>query len=81
MVATAGRYFGILFKGYRGVTQGKPLSITLFSVVVDAIIHHWVTVVAPTKDGMEVLGLSIRYLSAYFYANNGLVASAQPERL
>ena len=32
MVARAGGYFGLPFKGYRGVTQGDPLSPTLLKV-------------------------------------------------
>ena len=31
-----------LFKGFRGVTQGDPLSPSLFNVVVDAVVRHWV---------------------------------------
>ena len=57
MVARAGGYFGLLFKGCHVMTQGKPLSPTLFNVVMDAVIHHWVTVVVPTNRGMEVLGV------------------------
>ena len=47
----------------------------------DSVIYHRGKVVAPTEDGMEGLGLSIRDLAAYFYANDGLVASTRPERL
>ena len=57
MLARSGGYFGLLFKGYHGVNQGDPLSLMLFNVVVGAIIYHWVTVLAPTKEGMEGLGL------------------------
>ena len=32
-----------LLKGERGVTQGDPLSPTIFNVVVDAVVQHWVT--------------------------------------
>ena len=32
MVARAGGYFGLLFKGYHGVTKDNPLSSTLFNV-------------------------------------------------
>ena len=57
MVARAGRYFGLLFKGYRGVIEGNSLFPTLYNVVMDAVIRYWVTVVAPTKEVMEGLGL------------------------
>ena len=50
-------------------------------MVVDAIIRHWVTVVTPSEAGTGGLGMTIIDLAAYFYANNGLVALAQPERL
>ena len=43
MVARAGGYYGIAFQGARGVTQGDPLSPTIFNVVVDAVVRHWVT--------------------------------------
>ena len=81
MVARAGGYFGLPFKGYRGVTQCDPLSPTLFNVVVDAVIRHWVTVVAEIEAGTEVLGLLIQYFVPYFYSDDGLAASTQPERL
>ena len=41
---------------------------------VDAVICYWVTVVEPTKEGMEGIGLKIWDLTAYFYADDGLVA-------
>ena len=40
MVARTGGYFGLMFKGYRGVTQGDPLTPMIFNVVVDAVICH-----------------------------------------
>ena len=41
MVARAGSYYGKGFKGERGVTQGNPLSPTIFNMVVDAVVRHW----------------------------------------
>ena len=41
MVVRAGRYYWEGFKGERGVTQGDPLSPTIFNVVVDAVVRHW----------------------------------------
>ena len=81
MFARACGYFGIPLKGYRGVAQVNPLSPTLFNLFIDAVICHWVMVVASTKDVREELGLSILDLEAYFYSNNGLVAWNQPEIL
>ena len=42
MVARAGGYYRTAFGGERDVTQGDPLSLTIFNVVVDAVIRHWV---------------------------------------
>ena len=81
MVDRAGRYFGLPFTGYHGVTQGDLLSPTLFNMVVDSVIRDWVTVLVATKQGMEGLGLFIRDLAAYFYADDGLIGSTQLERL
>ena len=43
MVARAGGYYRTGFKGERDVTQGDPLSLTIFNVVVDVVVRHWVT--------------------------------------
>ena len=43
MVARAGGYYRTGFKGARGVTQGDPFFPTIFNVVVDAVVFHWVT--------------------------------------
>ena len=42
VVARAAGYYGTAFRGDRGVTQGNPLSPTIFNVVVDAVVRHWV---------------------------------------
>ena len=41
MAARAGGYYGAAFKGARGVTQGDPLPPTIFNVVVDTVVRHW----------------------------------------
>ena len=40
----AGGYYRSAFQGFRGVTQGYSLSPTIFNVVVDAVVRHWVYV-------------------------------------
>ena len=81
MAARASGYFGIPFKVYHGVTQGDTPSPTIFNVVVYAIICYLVMVLAPTDDGTYGLGLLIQYLAAYFYADDGLVALTQSEKV
>ena len=44
MVAQAGGYFMSPSKGQHGVTQGDPLYPTIFTMVVDAVLRHWVSV-------------------------------------
>ena len=41
--STGGGYYGTGFKGARGVIQGDPLSPTIFNVVANAVVCHWVT--------------------------------------
>ena len=50
-------------------------------MVVESVIRNWVKVVTPTEAGTGGLGLTTIDLVDYFYANNVLVASTQPERL
>ena len=64
-------------RSYPGIT----LYPTLFNMVVDSVIYHWVKVVSEKEAGMEVLGLLIWNFLEYFYTDDGLVASTQPERM
>ena len=41
------------------MTQGDPLSPTIFNVFMDSIIRHWVTVVSAIEAGAEGLGVLI----------------------
>ena len=54
MVACMRGYARAEFKGFQGVNQVDPLSPTIFNVVVDAVVRHWillVTDVALSQDG------------------------------
>ena len=50
------------------MAQGEPLPPTIFNVVMDAVIRHWVTVAMPPEAGTGGLGLTTIDLVAYFYA-------------
>ena len=42
VVVRASRYCAAACKGFRGMTHGELLSLTIFNVVVDAVVCHWV---------------------------------------
>ena len=51
MVAKTCGYFVCLLKGYQGVMQGDPLSLTIFNMVVGAVIRHWLMVMTTSEEG------------------------------
>ena len=81
MVSLVGSYCVAPFKGCQGVTQGYPLSPTIFNIAVDAMIWHWVMLVAGYQAGPEGFVRVVQSLEAFFYANNGLLASSWPDLL
>ena len=81
MVARAGGYYGESFKGARGVTQGDPLSPTIFNVAVDAVVRHWVKMVLDKVEKRGERGNKGRHQAALFYADDGMVASSDPRWL
>ena len=78
MVARAGGYYRTEFQGARGVTQGYPLYPTIFNVVVDAVVRHWVTVVIAGAEERGERGQESRHQDALFYADDGMVALSDP---
>ena len=79
MVARMGGYYGEVFKGFGGVTQGDPLSPTIFNVVVDAVVQHWVLLMAGGIGEPDRWGRKVIHCTILFYVDNGLVASTEPE--
>ena len=73
MVARAGGYYGTEFQGARGVTQGNPLSPTIFNVVVDAVVQHWLTVVIVGVEERGKRGQEGRHHASLFYADGDMV--------
>ena len=53
MVALTDRYYGVALRGFQGVTQGYPLSQTIFNVAVDSVICNWVSLVFGGAGGQE----------------------------
>ena len=81
MVARSGGYYGKAFKGERGFMQGDLLSLTIFNVVVDVVVRHWVNGLVDEAEGKEETGRDVRHQSAVFYADNGMVVLSDPSWL
>ena len=81
MVARAGRYYGKGFKGEQGVTQGDPLSPTTFNVVVDVVVRHWLHLATQEAERRGDRGREGRHQATLFYADDGMIASSDPQWL
>ena len=78
MVARAEGYYGTAFGRERGVTQGNPLPPTIFNVVVDAVVWHWVNGIMEEAEARGETGREGRHQAALFYAKDGMVVSLDP---
>ena len=78
MVERAGGYYEEAFKGDRGVTQGDLLLPTIFNVVMDAMMRHWVTMALDESEKRGERGNKGRHQAALFYADDGMVALSEP---
>ena len=81
MVARVGGYYRAAFKEACGLTQGDPLSPTIFNVVVDAMVRHWGTVMVEGVEERGERGQEGRHQNALFYADDVMVASSDPRWL
>ena len=65
MVAWAGRYDGIPFQGLRGFTQGETLYPTIFNIMVDDVMRHWVMLVTGGESDPEGFGQVIQWITEF----------------
>ena len=63
------------------MTQGDPLSPTIFNVVVDTVVCHWVAMALSEAEKRGERGIEGRHQASIFYADNGIVASSNPRWL
>ena len=60
------------------MTQGDPLSHTIFNVVVDAVVRQWVNGLVDEAEAKGETGREGRHQSAVFYANDGIDVLSDP---
>ena len=74
MVARVRGYYSLAFQVFRGVTQGYPMSPTIFDVVVDMVVQNWV------KEMVEGAGRQVgrrqdgRHQNSLLYTDDSMVA-------
>ena len=78
MAERAGGYYGEAFKGNRGVTEGDLLSPTIFNIVADAVVRHWVVVMMEVAEEQGERVQESRHQNALFCADDGMVALLDP---
>ena len=61
------------------MTQGHSLFPTIFNAVVDTVVRNWVSLVAEYAGGQDRLGRGVIQRATFFYMEDGLVASTDPE--
>ena len=55
------------------MTQGYPLSPTIFNVDIDSVLQPWVMVVVKGEDRPDGFGWAVRNMVALFYADDILL--------
>ena len=63
------------------MTQGDPLSPTIFNVVVDAVVCHLVTLAVEDTEKKWERGEEGRQQASLFYTDDGMLASSDPRWL
>ena len=80
MVVISSGYHGDPFKGYRGVTHIDPLPPTIFNVVVDGVLRHWVMELSREEAVTDGFGIAGGNMATFFYVDVILLASMKAER-
>ena len=76
-----GGYYGASFQVFQGLTQGYPMSRTSINVVVDAVMRHWISLVAGVAGGQDRWVREAIHCNDFLYSGDGLAASTDQVRL
>ena len=64
---------GRILRGFRGVTQGDTLSPTIFNVVVDSVVWHWLKVMVEGVEEWGECGQEGRHHNALLYVDDCMI--------
>ena len=78
MVTKAGKYYGRPFSTGRGVTQGDPVYLTLFNIIVDAVVRETLKEICGPQEAQHGFGWSVREHNICFYADDRQIAGRYP---
>ena len=78
MVLNSGKYYGRPFNTWRGVTQGDPVSPTLFNIIVDALVRTTLQEICVPQESQHGFGWSAVEHNIRFYADDGRIAGRDP---
>ena len=81
MVSRTESYYGTQLMGHQRVTQWDTISPTIFNMLFDAVIYHWVIMVAEEEAGPYGFRRVVQWMAEFFYADYGLVGLPSPARL
>jgi hypothetical protein len=74
--------YGRPFKAGHGVTQGGPLLVKLFNILVNTVVREWMRLMSEMLDDSDgQLAIRVKELFAIFYVDDGYIASREAEFL
>ena len=59
--------------------HGDPISPTIFNVIVDAVVRHWVMVMVEGAEERGERGQEGKHQNDLFYTDDDMVASSEPQ--
>ena len=74
MVDQSGGYYGTEFQSFRGLTQGDSISSTIFNVVLNAVVRHWVEETVESAGRQGGGGQEGIHQNPLSYADDGMIA-------
>ena len=78
MVTNSGKYYGQPFSMGRGVTQGDPVSPTIFNIIVDAVVRETIQEICGPQEDQHGFGWSAGEHNICFYADDGRISGQYP---